>query len=261
MLIKYHLAQFVRNLDRSYENIISFELDLFPDISFLGCYITPKDSSYYDAAIFGYIQSVFKRDAGKTVYLIGDLNSRVGKQTDACFDEDVLEYRGCEDLIVNENGKNLMDVCRETNTAVVNNLVYDGKHFKTQLSFRRKNNWISEPDLLVTSRSGVEIIESFETVQYHNGRHLCSDHALIAVDINVSKAKVSTELLKTRADYLGASVYETVPIKIEKSLQVSQCNKDQITSYFAENDPYLLHGDERMDTVIDEFTSVVMNVI
>ena len=195
------------------------------------------------------------------MYLIGDLNSRVGKQTEARFDKDILEYRDCEDLIVNENGKNLIDVCRETNTAVVNNLVYGGQHFKTKLSFRRKNNWISEPDLLVTSENGVELIESFETVQYHNGRHLCSDHALLALDINVSKVKVSTELLKIRANYLGASVYETVPIKIEKSLRMSQCNIDQVTSYFAANDPHPLRGDETMDYVIDDFIKVVNNVM
>ena len=261
VLIKHHLAQFVKNLDRSYENVISFELDFLPDILFLGCYITPKDSPYYDAAIYGYIQSVFKRDTSKIVYVIGDLNSRVGKPTDACFDEDILVYRGCEDIIVNENGKNLMDVCRETNTAVVNNLLYDGKHFKTKLSFRRKDNWISEPDLLVTSRSGIELISLVETVQYHNGRHLCSDHALLAFEIDVKKVKVSTELLKYRANNLGASVYETIPIKIEKSLRLAQCNKEGITTYFSENEPYLLHGDEKMDTVIEEFTNLVTHVM
>ena len=261
LLVKHQLSQFVKNLDRSYENIISFELETLPDIIFLGCYITPKDSPYYDAAIFGYIQSVLKRDTGKIVYVIRDLNSRVGKQSDAWFEDEKLEYCGCNDLIVNENGKSLIDVCRETNTAVVNNLKYGDKHFKTKLSFRRKDNWISEPDLLVTSQRGIELIESFDTVQYHNGRHLCSDHALVDLELNLKKMKVSTELLKIRAGYLGTSVYETHAIKIEKSLRLSQCNKDQIVSYFAENEPYLLLGNEVVDTVIDDFTSTINTVM
>ena len=261
LLIKPHLAQFIKNLDRSYENTISFELDFLPDILFLGCYITPKDSPYYDAAIFGYIQSVLKRDAGKIVYVIGDLNSRIGNPTDACFDDNTLEYIGCNDFIVNENGKCLLDVCRETNTAVVNNLKYDDKHFKTELSFRRKDTWISEPDLLVTCMNGVELISSFSTVQYHNGRHLYSDHALLDLELNLKKVKVSTELLKIRASNLGASVYESIPIKIEKSLRLSQCNKDGIVSYFEDNEPIVLMGNEPMDTVVDQFTSTVNKVM
>ena len=261
LLIKPHLAQFINNLDRSYENTISFELDFLPDIVFLGCYITPRDSPYYDAAIFGYIQSVVKKDAGKIVYIIGDLNSRVGIPTETPFGDESLEYGEVNDTSINENGKCLLDVCRATDTAVVNNLMYGGKHFKTELSFRRKNAWISEPDLLVTSRNGVELIESFDTVQYHNGKHLCSDHALLDLVLNLKKMKVSTELLKSRAINLGVSVYEELPIKIEKSLRVSQCNKAAIVSYFAENEPIVLRGNERIETVVDEFTSTVNNVM
>ena len=38
---------------------------------------------------------------------------------------------------------------------------------------------------------------------------------------------------------------------------MSQCNIDQVTSYFAANDPPLLRGDETMDNLIDDFTKVV----
>ena len=63
LLIKHYLKKFVCNLDRSYENIISFELTFLPNILFLGCYLTLRDSQYYDPAIFGYIKGILKRAA------------------------------------------------------------------------------------------------------------------------------------------------------------------------------------------------------
>ena len=103
------------------------------------------------------------------------------------------------------------------NIAVVNNLKYGEKHFKTQLSFRKKSRWISEPDVLATSRFGVDLIDSFETIQYHEGKHLYSDHALLHLVLDLEKVKISTSMLKRRANYLGASVYESYPIKNQKS--------------------------------------------
>ena len=130
-----------------------------------------------------------------------------------------------------------MNLCRETNTAVVNNLVYKDKQFKTKLSFRKKDNWISEPDLLVTTREGVELIDSFSTVQYHDGMHLLSDHALLDLKIDLKKVNVSMELLIMRAGFLGATVYESPIVKVEKSLKMSQCEMERIKAFFDENVP------------------------
>ena len=177
------------------------------------------------------------------------------------FGDECLEYIRCDDLTVNENGKRLLDVCRETKTAVVNNLKYGEKHFNTQLSFRKKSRWISEPDLLVTSRDGLDLIKSFKTIQYHNGKHLSSDHALLDLVLDLEKVKVSTSLLNKRASYLGASVYELNPIKIQKSLRLSQCNQDGIISYFNETEPPGVVGNESIDDLVNEFTSTVIKVM
>ena len=53
-LIQPCIAKCIRNFDKSYTNIISFELEFMTDIVFVGCYILPGDSPYYDAAMFGY---------------------------------------------------------------------------------------------------------------------------------------------------------------------------------------------------------------
>ena len=173
MLVKPYLSRFIKNINRSYENVISFELVCIPNTIFIGCYITPDDSSYYDSAIFGYIQGIIKNDESKTYIILGDLNSRVGNPGPCLDSNGVLEYIGCEDRIVNGNGKKILQLCRDENLAVVNNLKYGEKHFKSYLSFRRRQQWISEPDLLIISRKGLNLIESFQMRQYFEGKWNC----------------------------------------------------------------------------------------
>ena len=99
-----NLAQFVKNLDRSYENVISFELECMENIVFVGCYIPPDDSPYYDTAIFGHVQSLVKNGGGKTFFVMGDLNSRVGTP----------KNKDSKDIRVNRNGRRLLELCDET---------------------------------------------------------------------------------------------------------------------------------------------------
>ena len=133
--------------------------------------------------------------------------------------------------------------------------------YRSALSFRKKDTWISEPDLLLTSKSGIDIIDSFAMVQRHEGRHLYSDHALLEFIINTEKVDVSLALLKDRASKLGMSVYETRPITIEKTLRLSQCNSQEVMRYFLENNPPVLTGNENIDTVVDSFFSTVRDVM
>ena len=248
--MKPYLTQFVCNLDRAYENIISFELSFLPNIVFMGCYLTPRDSQYYDPAFFGYVQGMIKRDSSKTIFIVGDLNSRVGVPSDLLLDDEMLVYEGCEDRTLNENGKSLLQLCRDSNLAVLNNLRYHNKHYKSTLSFRKKDVWISEPGLLITSKSGIELIETFNMLQKQNGRHLYSDHALLEFAIDTEKVSISTEMLKSRASNLGTSVHEKRPITVAKTLRLSQCNLDEVIKYFLENNPPVLRGSEPLDTVL-----------
>ena len=78
------------------------------DIVFVGCYISPGDSPYYDAAMFGNIQSLIKKDEIKTYFIMGDLNSRIGVPGDLYFDKEKLTYYGCEDITVNGNGRHTL---------------------------------------------------------------------------------------------------------------------------------------------------------
>ena len=65
-------------INKSYENIISFQLNCLPYVTFLLCYITPDNSPYYDKAIIGQIHSILNEDIDNVYILFGDLNARIG---------------------------------------------------------------------------------------------------------------------------------------------------------------------------------------
>ena len=71
--MKPGISKYMRNLDKSYENVLSFELAILPGVIFVGCYIAPSDSPYYDGAIFGHLHSLIKRDETKKLFIMGDL--------------------------------------------------------------------------------------------------------------------------------------------------------------------------------------------
>ena len=260
-LIKPSLTKFISKIDRSYENVILMELSIMPNIVFVGCYITPSDSPYYDAAVFGYLQGLMKRDGSKQFFILGDLNSRVGTPTSLKCDDSYLQYVGCEDPNLNLNGTSILRLCEENELAVINNLKYGDVHFKSNLSFRKKNNWISEPDLLLVSNKSLDLLSSFRMLQYFEEKHLYSDHGLLEAQINVDKLKISTKLLKERANNLGQSLHERRQIKIDKSVRLSECNRENVVSYFMQNNPPNLVGTECIETVVNNFTSEVMEVL
>ena len=124
LLMKPGICKFIRNLDRSYENVLSFELAVIPDIIFVGCYIAPADSPYYDAAVFGYLQSLIKRDESKKFFIMGDLNSRVGVPTDLHIEKEKCVYSGVDDTTVNKNGRCILQLCEDLKLVIINNLKY-----------------------------------------------------------------------------------------------------------------------------------------
>ena len=115
-------------------------MSIVPDIIFIGCYIAPSDSPYYDAAVFGHLQSLLKKDESKKVFVMGDLNSPVGLPTELYLEKDKCVYEGVEDATVNTNGRRILELCEETRLVVINNLKHDNRHFKLKLLFRKKAN-------------------------------------------------------------------------------------------------------------------------
>ena len=69
---------------------------------------------------------------GLDVVLLGDLNSRV----ETCMLQDIrkgLCYLNSEDEMLNSNGRKLIQLCKDNDLAVINNLCYNDKTFKSHL--------------------------------------------------------------------------------------------------------------------------------
>ena len=109
LLMKPGISKYLTNLDKSYENVLSFELSIIPDTVFVGCYISPIDSPYYDGAVFGYLQSLLRRDGSKKIFIMGDLNSRVGTPTGLKIGSERCVYVDGEDTVVNKNGQRMLE--------------------------------------------------------------------------------------------------------------------------------------------------------
>ena len=261
ILMKPSISKYMRNLNKSYENVISFELTIFPNILFVGCYISPEDSPYYDAAVFGHLQSLVKNDKSKKVIIMGDLNSRIGVPTNIFTEREKCVYEGVEDTTVNKNGKCVLQLCEDNGLVILNNLKIGTKHFKSNLSFRKKANWISEPDIAIVSDSSLQHIDSFNMTQRYNGKLLYSDHALMDITIDAENIGVSVELLNMRANNLGRSVHECVPIRLEKSLRLSQCNEENLKQYFLNNLPPTINDDGNVDILLNRFTRIVTDAM
>ena len=261
LVMKPWLSKFVKKIDKSFENVLTFEFSFMPEIVFVGCYISPSDSLYYDSSVFGHLQSLLKNDEGKKFFIAGDLNSRVGTPN-LRIDNENLEYVGCnDDTTVNKNGIEILQVCEDNQMAVVNNLKYKDKHFQSQLSFRKKSNWISEPDILLASHACLDMINSFSMIQYFENKHLHSDHALLEFELNVEKTNISTELLIERALNLGKSSHEECLIKICKSLRIADCKKDDIKHYFMQNPPPIIDENADVDRLVEKFNNTVIEVL
>ena len=162
---------------------------------------------------------------------------------------------------MNKNGRCVPGLCEDKKLVIVNNLKHGGNHFKSNLSFRKKANWISEPDIFITSESCVQHIASFNMLQRFNGKLLFSDHALVDVAMNLEHMKIPADLLRMRANNLGRSVYESAPIRIEKSLRLSQCDEESMKQYFIDNMPPVILANESVDSLLNQLDRIVTGAL
>ena len=94
-------------------------------------------------------------------------------------------------------------------------------------------------------------------VQRYNGKLLYSDHALVDVTISLRNMRIPIDLIRTRANNLGRSVHEVSPIKIDRSLRLSQCNEENLRQFFIDNLPPTINENESVDFLLNRFNRVV----
>ena len=113
LLAKHDIAKLVR-IENATNNMISFRISICTNIIFIGTYIEPSDSRYFDQTVFGTLQgALFSCNDNKVLF--GDMNAHISEP-------------------VNYNGKNISQIINDQNMIVTNNVSLSEDYF----TFRRK---------------------------------------------------------------------------------------------------------------------------
>lgn len=200
MLLKCFLIDYVKEIDTGTEGQIWLELSCYPDYKFGGVYIPPKDSPYYEPSMFGaLLANIMQRSR---VVIMGDLNSRVGVPYLTDLGDKPYQYNETRDFVVNDNGKQLLDICKNSEMLIANHLVIGDKILGGNLSYKQGSRWISEIDLCLVKS---EIVKEIESVSVEQGIH-GSDHAPLSVMLEFDiKGEMARSLLLDSASNLGKS--------------------------------------------------------
>ena len=202
-LVSHALAPQLTKVDLSCMNQCWIELDDLPNVAIVGCYLPPPDSPYFSIEYLATLQSrVISSE--KHIIIVGDLNARCGERIrELTIEKPLLSYPHLPDPVrpPKSNGKALLEFCKNTNTTIINNLKTTNSHFRGSLTFKKRNRWISELDLAITSTS---LIDCIVDLVLNTSDRMPSDHAALSLSVHLPKdQKIHLKQLITRASYLG----------------------------------------------------------
>ncbi|KAK8376614.1 hypothetical protein O3P69_009908 [Scylla paramamosain] len=161
------------------------------------------------------------------VIALGDFNARVATPQLSDRDGNYYQYRGVQDNVVNEHGRTLLNICNNNGLAVANHLHRNGKLLGGDLSFRRRERWLSEIDLCVIKNECVDMITNLHMDQTVPR----SDHAPLCVTVTIAARQAAsyTELLR-RASALGKPrCAEKIQPSLPKSIQYKDVDLGALT--------------------------------
>ena len=241
VFVKNHLAQYITNIDTSEQDQIWFRFTFLPSVQFGGCYIPPSDSTYYSESNHANILSKCIVDPDLESVVFGDLNSRVGSAlVELSSLHDNISYIPVDKLQTpSEHGKKLLPIAKDGGLFFVNNMVFQGRYYEGSLTFRRRQTWISEVDVVLVSKNILPQIIDFKIDQ---SLSFPSDHAPISVSISVEGlAQFSDRILKS-AELLGdhavlhSSHRRRIQANVPLSRKVIQCKNVNIPEYLSSLD-------------------------
>ena len=205
VFVKNHLSQFVSSVDLSVDDQVWLKLDCVPTVLFGFCYVPPSDSPYFTHYSFAAIHERIVDSESSSVIIIGDLNTRFGASVRNVLRNDpsvsdAFTYPIIPDNVVNPNDNALVlsTLCKDNDLLVINNLKSESKHFVGGKTYKKKDEWVSELDVVVASRQLISEIVNFEV---HQTARLPSDHAPVTLEMRLPRVKLS--VLDKRASMLG----------------------------------------------------------
>ena len=193
---KHYIAPYLHHVETSVDQVW-FQLTFMPDTWIGACYIAPRDSPYSRPDSFSRIQEYCTK--GRVV-LIGDLNARIPDLS--AFNCHEAIYTTNPDQGQNENGREILSICKDFQLVPINHRKSEDKLFDGGLTYRQGQTWTSQLDWAFSS---TQLAKSFLSFQILSSGFPQSDHAPLA--ISLAPLKESAELLAQRAADLG--IYHT----------------------------------------------------
>ncbi|KAK4295004.1 hypothetical protein Pmani_032401 [Petrolisthes manimaculis] len=244
MLVKSKLMNSVIQVDTEEEGQIWVVLSCLPTLKLGGIYIPPNDSPYYSPAQYGALAK-HTTDRDKVIVL-GDFNARVATPLLADRDGNYYQYQGVQDNVVNEHGRTLLNICNNNGLTVANHLYHNGNLLGGDLSFRRREHWISEIDLCIIKNECADMITNLNVDQTIPRSY----HAPLCITVAIAERQVvSPAELLHRASALGEPQYvENIQPSLPKSMQYKTVDPDVLTTELQETPtPILAENSEVCD--------------
>lgn len=253
MLIARWLTEYVSRVDTDVEGQIWLQLSWWPNVNLGGVYIPPEDSPYYHASQFGEVAA--RTRGSEKVVVMGDFNARVGDPIIRDEMGNLYEYQEVKDRTKNDHGKILVNVCNNNKMVIANHLRTGTKVVGGDLSFRRKEEWISEIDLCVVKENSVDLIEGL-VVNQEVGR---SDHAPLSVTLNLdSGVCASARELLVRSAGLGDSCQHQSQHKLRKSVCHKRVDLESMANELNSLAPPQVNRTEDVEAVLEAGYSTIM---
>jgi hypothetical protein len=234
------MAKYIVKVDIPDPECIMLKLQLFPNITFVSCYIAPSDSPYHSFAPLSEIQERVSESDDEKFILIGDLNARFGNERTAFIEGKNFpvptHYAPSPDPVTSTNVNARYAIgCLRDSFVLLNGLCYGSSTHKAALTFRQRSRWISELDTLFASSELLPLISDFKI---HQRLDLPSDHAPVSCCIALNKLECSrnTQPLMDRAEKLGKpSTQQRIPTPKKNDKDVA--NRPSVSYRCTEHHP------------------------
>ena len=230
VLIKDRLLEYLKCIEMDTEGQIWITLTFLVTFKLGGVYIPPDDSPYFQQADNGALAAHTLQSGN--LFVLGDLNARVAVPKLSDSDNRPFVYSGVVDHVLNARGRSLINMCSDNNMVIANHLVFNDKQLGGQLSFKRRNQWISEIDLCLANQECCKLITQVATRQDIVG----SDHAPLCVSIAIPSTLITNvEMLLERAVLLGHTHHQAkVMTTLKKTPSYRNTDLNQLTRILQE---------------------------
>ena len=124
---------------------VIFEICNTP-IVIMALYIPPSNSAYFDDMYFNNLDLVMNHFKDRHVFIMGDMNSRIGTPS-----HKQIDYMVNPDNTINSHGRTLMKMMEEYKEwNIANGAIYSGRTYDTKFTFYR-GDVQSQNDLCITN--------------------------------------------------------------------------------------------------------------